>query len=133
MYLPKQNQISLRSISALPRAPTESTIFCNLLAMPTIKEIIERKVDTDRLDVLLGGEDLSANALASLLMVVDEDRQETIRLVLEGVRDWVSENEYCSKCCSPKKHCPEWGKNASAIDTKDFLALLTQELKDLDK
>ena len=89
----------------------------------TIKEIIEKQYEVlDRL----------------LYYGVSEDRvlhhqQETIRLVLEGVRDWVSENEYCSKCCSPKKHCPEWGKNASAIDTKDFLALLTQELKDLDK
>jgi hypothetical protein len=43
---------------------------------------------------------------------------------LKRVREWVNENEYCSKCCSPKKFCPEWGKHASAIDTADLLAAL---------
>lgn len=38
--------------------------------------------------------------------------------------EWVKDNEYCSKCCSPKKYCQKWGESASAIDTKDFLTLI---------
>lgn len=41
--------------------------------------------------------------------------------------EWVERNEYCSKCCSPKEFCTEWGKNVSAIDTKELLAALTEE------
>lgn len=42
----------------------------------------------------------------------------------ERVRKWVDENEYCSKCCSPKEYCMEWGEHASAIDTNDLLQAL---------
>ena len=106
--------------------------------MPTIKEIIDRRnKEYDEKFVpnalSLFGTSFMQGALIEYMKVIKAYQAETIRLVLGAVRDWVSENEYCSKCCSPKKHCPEWGKNASAIDTKDFLALLTQELKDLDK
>ena len=106
----------------------------------TIKEIIDRReVELDEIvfDVHVRGctyEESPAQEICKRRQnEIKAYQAETIRLVLGGVRDWVSENEYCSQCCSPKKHCPEWGKNASAIDTKDFLALLTQELKDLNK
>lgn len=42
----------------------------------------------------------------------------------EQINKWIDENEYCSKCCSPKKFCPDFGKYPSAVDTKDLLAFL---------
>lgn len=39
---------------------------------------------------------------------------------------WISDSEYCSRCCSPKKFCPDFGKYPSAIDTKDFLKFLSE-------
>lgn len=44
--------------------------------------------------------------------------------LIAKIREWVDENEYCSKCCSPKKFCNKWGASASGIDTKDLLTLL---------
>jgi len=39
----------------------------------------------------------------------------------EEILKWAEENEYCSRCCSPKKFCKEWGKYASAIATSELL------------
>ena len=47
--------------------------------------------------------------------------------LLEMIRVEIGKLEYCSKCCSPKGYCLEWGMFPSAIDTKDLLTLLTTE------
>lgn len=47
-----------------------------------------------------------------------------VNFVLELVKEEVEKLEYCSKCCSPKEYCKEWGKWESAVDTKDISTLV---------
>ena len=54
--------------------------------------------------------------LKKLDLAVSKERERIVK--------WVKDNEYCSKCCFPKKSCRKWGESASAIDTDDLLALI---------
>lgn len=49
--------------------------------------------------------------------------QKKVRTV-DQIKAWISKNEYCSKCNSPKEYCQAWGKDPSAIDTKDLLVFI---------
>jgi hypothetical protein len=58
------------------------------------------------------------------LQKLDQAYQQGAKDKVEEVRKWISDNEYCSMCCSPKKFCTKWGHSASAIDTEDLLKSL---------
>lgn len=51
--------------------------------------------------------------------------KQTLQADRQAIREWITENEYCSNCCSPRKFCPKWGKDPSAIDTEDLLKFLS--------
>jgi hypothetical protein len=57
------------------------------------------------------------------------NKKKEYTIEFKKVLKWLSENEYCSGCCSPKKYCRKWGEKPSAIDTDDFRKFLIKENK----
>lgn len=68
--------------------------------------------------------DITGNAEIKLDDIIKRNNTRLINFVLDKVKEEVEKLEYCSKCCSPKEYCHNWGEYESAVSTKEISTII---------